>query len=60
MTAKKFSLKELEGNCIGLVDGKVVIKSKSIKKVMNALIKDYPNREIAITSMPKGDKVFIL
>ncbi len=58
MTRKKFSSKE--GICIGLADGKIVVESKSINKVMNTLIEDYSDKEITISSIPKGNKIFVL
>lgn len=60
MSKKKTTSKKLEGNCVGLADGKVVIKSKSIKRVMDTLINKYPDSEVSIASVPKGNKIFIL
>ena len=52
--------KAKDGICVGLADGKVVVESKSITKVMNTLLKDYTDKEITLSSVPKGNKVFIL
>ena len=54
------SNKKEGGVCLGLADGKVVVKSKSINEVMNTLIQNYPDSKISITSVPRGDKIFIL
>ena len=59
MTKTKISRKS-QGHCIGLADGKVVVVSKNLNEVMNKLIKDYSDKDISITSVPRGDKVFIL
>ena len=58
--AKSQITKKDEGKCIGLVNGKVVIRSSSINKVMKELNKKYSDKEVSITSIPKGNKVFIL
>jgi dihydroxyacetone kinase-like predicted kinase len=49
-----------EGICVGIADGKVVVEDKDINIVMDTLIQDYSDKKTSITSIPKGDKVFIL
>ncbi len=49
-----------EGVCVGLADGKEVIRDQDINKVMDTLKKNYPNQDIAISSIPKHNKIFIL
>ena len=49
-----------EGKCIGLADGKVVFSDKDPIKVMNKLMKNYSDKPIMVTSIPKKDVNFIL
>ena len=49
-----------EGKCIGLADGKVVFSDKNPVKVMDKLMKEYSNKEIMVTSMPKKNTNFVL
>ncbi|MBU0615708.1 MAG: hypothetical protein KJ601_06450 [Nanoarchaeota archaeon] len=49
-----------EGICIGIADGKVVVENKDLNIVMDTLIRDYPDKKTSISSIPKGDNVFIL
>lgn len=52
-------LKKHEGKCVGIANGKVVISSKSLTKVMRILNKDYFDSETYLLSVPKGNKIFI-
>ena len=49
-----------EGKCIGLADGKIVFSDKDPIKVMDKLMKDYSNKEIMVTSIPKKNINFVL
>lgn len=48
----KMQIKKHKGKCIGIVEGKVVVESKSIDKVIKTLAKDYPDKETIITTVP--------
>ena len=56
---KKGEMKKFGGQCVGLVEGKIVINSTSINKVIKELNK-YPDKKVRLMSIPKGDKIFIL
>ena len=56
----KMSKDKYEGKCIGLADGKVVIVNKDPIKVMDKLMKNYSDKEILVTSIPKRDTNFVL
>lgn len=49
-----------EGFCVGLADGKVVVKSPSIKKVMATLNMTYSDKKTAIMTFPKKNKILVL
>ena len=57
---KKSDYTKYEGKCIGIADGKVVIASRSVNKVMKTLIKDYSDCDVTLTSIPKRNKILIL
>lgn len=49
-----------EGKVIGLADGEIVASDKDLTKVMNILKRDYSDKNIMITSIPKKDVNFVL
>ncbi len=53
-------MKQEKGVCVGFADGKEVIRSRSINRVIKILIDKYPHSEVTLASIPSGDKVFIL
>lgn len=56
----KMSKDKYEGKCIGLADGKVVVVSKDPIVVMDKLMKQYSDKEILVTSIPKRNTNFVL
>ena len=48
------------GKCIGLADGKVVVVNKNPIVVMDKLMKQYSDKEILVTSIPKRSTNFVL
>ena len=57
---KELDGKNFEGLCIGLADGKVVAKERSIARVMEILFTKYKGKSIAVTSFPKRDKTLVV
>ena len=57
---RKMNKSKYEGKCIGLADGKIVFSDKDPIKVMDKLMKDYSNKEIMVTSVPKKNINFVL
>jgi len=51
-------MKMEEGYVYGLVEGKVVIKSKDLDTVINELNK-HPDKEVTLTSIPRSDIIHI-
>ena len=49
-----------EGKVIGLADGEVVVFGKNLTKVTDKLVKNYSDKEIMVTSIPKKDVNFVL
>jgi len=57
---KTMNKKKYEGKCIGLADGKVVITGKNPVTVMDELVKNFSDKEIMVTSIPKKNVNFVL
>lgn len=57
---RKMDKNKYEGKCIGLADGKVVFSDKNPIKVMDKLMKNYSDKEIMVTSIPKKNVNFVL
>ena len=56
----KMNKDKYEGKCIGLADGKVVAVNKNPIVVMDKLMKQYSDKEILVTSIPKRSTNFVL
>ena len=52
--------KKYEGKCIGLANGKVVVTGKDPVIVMDELVKNFSDKEIMVTSIPRKDVNFVL
>lgn len=59
-TFRKMDKNKYEGKCIGLADGKIVFSDKDTIKVMDKLMKEYFDKEIMVTSIPKKNANFVL
>ena len=57
---RTMSKKKYEGKIIGLADGKVVVSGKNLTKVMEELTKNFSDKNIMVTSIPKKDVNFVL
>ena len=56
----KLKEKDYLGVCVGLANGKVVVKDKSIEKVMRILFTEHKGEEVAATSFPSKDKTLVI
>ena len=56
----RLDVNKYEGKCVGLANGKVVVSDKSVKQVMKTLAKNYSNKQTAVVTFPKKDKILVL
>ena len=57
---QKMNTAKYEGKCIGMADGRVVFSDKNPIKVMDKLMKNYSDKSIMVTSIPKKNTNFVL